>query len=194
MSTASAIWTVQLKEVQSFSECFLLSAFLSIGIFVWLACIRAGTISLDHWLARTRGGTAQMRRNRHARSSPLVRLHYRAWRRPAGRPPLQLFVLYGAGGRVLLYGRERRVSDDLRADDAALCLHRFGGLCRALRVALREARGTHAGVAPPPGNPGRVDALGRGLAPWPLPDPCHLARLRSAGVAARLGGRHQPRL
>lgn len=61
MSTASAIWTVQLKEVQSFSACFLLSAFLSIGIFVWLACIRAGTISLDHWLARTRGGPAQPR-------------------------------------------------------------------------------------------------------------------------------------
>src|SRR5262245_10241515 len=184
MSTASAIWTVQLKEVQSFRACFLLCAFLSIGLCVWLACIRAGTISLDHWLARTHGGPAQLRRDRHAHSYALVRLHYRAWRRPAGRPPLQPFVLYGAGGRVLLYGRERRVSDDLRADDAALCLRRFGGLCRALRVALRAARGTPAGVAPPPSNPDRVDALGRGLAPRPLADPCHLARLRSAGVAA----------
>jgi hypothetical protein len=58
MITASAIWAMPLKEVQSFRACFLLCALLSIGIFVWLACIRAGTISLDHWLARTRGGTA----------------------------------------------------------------------------------------------------------------------------------------
>ena len=59
MSTASAIWTVQLKEVQSFSECFLLSAFLSIGIFVWLAFTGAGKISLDHWLVRKLRGSAQ---------------------------------------------------------------------------------------------------------------------------------------
>jgi len=34
---ANAIWTVQLKEVKSFSEFLFLSEFLSIGIFVWLA-------------------------------------------------------------------------------------------------------------------------------------------------------------
>ena len=61
MSTASAIWTVQLKEVQSFSECFLLSAFLSIGIFVWLVFTGAGKISLDHWFVRRLRGSAQPR-------------------------------------------------------------------------------------------------------------------------------------
>jgi uncharacterized membrane protein YphA (DoxX/SURF4 family) len=58
---ANAIWTVQLTDVQSFSEFLFLSEFLSIGIVVWLAFSGAGTISLDHWLGRTRRGTAQLR-------------------------------------------------------------------------------------------------------------------------------------
>jgi putative oxidoreductase len=58
---ANAIWTVQLKEVKSFSEFLFLSEFLSIGIFVWLAFTGAGAISLDHWLARKLGGAAQPR-------------------------------------------------------------------------------------------------------------------------------------
>jgi putative oxidoreductase len=58
---ANAIWTVQLTDVQSFSELLFLSEFLSISIGVWLAFSGAGTISLDHWLGRTRRGTAQLR-------------------------------------------------------------------------------------------------------------------------------------
>jgi putative oxidoreductase len=58
---ANAIWTVQLKEVKSFSEFLFLSEFLSIGIFVWLAFAGPGKISLDHWLARKLRGTAQSR-------------------------------------------------------------------------------------------------------------------------------------
>jgi putative oxidoreductase len=58
---ANAIWTVQLKDVKSFSEFLFLSEFLSIGIFVWLAFTGAGTISLDHWLVRKLRGAAQPR-------------------------------------------------------------------------------------------------------------------------------------
>ena len=58
---ANAIWTVQLKDVKSFSELLFLSEFLSIGIFVWLAFTGAGKISLDYWLARKVGGSAQPR-------------------------------------------------------------------------------------------------------------------------------------
>ena len=58
---ANAIWTVQLKEVKSFSELLFLSEFLSIGIFVWLAFTGAGKISLDHWLVRKLRGAAQSR-------------------------------------------------------------------------------------------------------------------------------------
>ena len=58
---ANAIWTVQLKEVKSFSELLFLSEFLSIGIFVWLAFTGAGKISLDHWLVRKLRGAAQPR-------------------------------------------------------------------------------------------------------------------------------------
>jgi putative oxidoreductase len=58
---ANAIWTVQLKEVKSFSEFLFLSEFLSIGIFVWLAFTGAGKISLDHWLIRKLRGAAQPR-------------------------------------------------------------------------------------------------------------------------------------
>jgi putative oxidoreductase len=58
---ANAIWTVQLKDVKSFSELLFLSEFLSIGIFVWLAFTGAGKISLDYWLARKVGGAAQPR-------------------------------------------------------------------------------------------------------------------------------------
>ena len=56
---ATAIWTVQLKEVKSFSEFLFLSEFLSIGIFVWLAFTGPGKISLDHWLVRKLRGSAQ---------------------------------------------------------------------------------------------------------------------------------------
>ena len=59
MITASAIWTMLLKEVQSFRACFLLCALLSIGIFVWLAFTGAGKMSLDHWLVRKLRGAAQ---------------------------------------------------------------------------------------------------------------------------------------
>jgi putative oxidoreductase len=55
---ANAIWMVQLKDVQSFSELLFLSEFLSIGIFVWLAFTGAGKISLDHWLVRKIRGAA----------------------------------------------------------------------------------------------------------------------------------------
>ena len=58
---ATAIWTVQLKEVKSFSEFLFLSEFLSIGIFVWLVFTGAGKISLDYWLARKVRGAAQPR-------------------------------------------------------------------------------------------------------------------------------------
>ena len=58
---ANAIWTVQLKEVKSFSELLFLSEFLSIGIFVWLAFTGAGKISLDYWLVRKLRGAAQSR-------------------------------------------------------------------------------------------------------------------------------------
>ena len=58
---ANALWTVQRTDVQSFSALLCLSAFLSIGIVVWLAFSGAGTIRLDHWLGRTRRGTAQRR-------------------------------------------------------------------------------------------------------------------------------------
>ena len=58
---ANAIWTVQLKDVKSFSELLFLSEFLSIGIFVWLAFTGAGKISLDYWLARKVGGSAPPR-------------------------------------------------------------------------------------------------------------------------------------
>jgi putative oxidoreductase len=58
---ATAIWTVQLKEVKSFSEFLFLSEFLSIGIFVWLAFTGAGKISLDHWLVCKLRGAAQPR-------------------------------------------------------------------------------------------------------------------------------------
>ena len=58
---ANAIWTVQLKEVKSFSELLFLSEFLSIGIFVWLAFTGAGKISLDYWLVRKLRGAAQPR-------------------------------------------------------------------------------------------------------------------------------------
>ena len=58
---ANAIWTVQLKEVKSFSELLFLSEFLSIGIFVWLAFTGAGKISLDYWLVRQLRGSAQPR-------------------------------------------------------------------------------------------------------------------------------------
>src|SRR5262245_27721164 len=56
---ANAIWTVQLKEVKSFSEFLFLSEFLSIAIFVWLAFTGAGKISLDHWLVHKMRGAAQ---------------------------------------------------------------------------------------------------------------------------------------
>jgi putative oxidoreductase len=56
---ANAIWTVQLKEVKSFSEFLFLSEFLSIGIFVWLAFTGPGKMSLDHWLVRKLRGAAQ---------------------------------------------------------------------------------------------------------------------------------------
>ena len=55
---ANAIWTVQLKDVKSFSEFLFLSEFLSIGIFVWLAFSGAGKISLDYWLVRKLRGAA----------------------------------------------------------------------------------------------------------------------------------------
>ena len=58
---ANAIWTVQIKEVKSFSELLFLSEFLSIGIFVWLAFTGAGKISLDHWLVRKLRGAARPR-------------------------------------------------------------------------------------------------------------------------------------
>jgi putative oxidoreductase len=58
---ANAIWTVQLKEVKSFSELLFLSEFLSIGIFVWLAFTGAGKMSLDHWFVRKLRGSAQPR-------------------------------------------------------------------------------------------------------------------------------------
>jgi len=58
---ANAIWTVQLKDVKSFSEFLFLSEFLSIGIFVWLAFSGAGKISLDHWLVRKVSGAGQPR-------------------------------------------------------------------------------------------------------------------------------------
>jgi putative oxidoreductase len=58
---ANAIWTVQIKDVKSFSELLFLSEFLSIGIFVWLAFTGAGKISLDYWLVRTLRGSAQPR-------------------------------------------------------------------------------------------------------------------------------------
>jgi len=58
---ATAIWTVQLKEVKSFSEFLFLSEFLSIGIFVWLAFAGPGKMSLDHWLARKARDAAQPR-------------------------------------------------------------------------------------------------------------------------------------
>ena len=57
----NAIWTVQLKEVKSFTEFLFLSEFLSIGIFVWLAFTGAGKMSLDHWLVRKIKGSAQPR-------------------------------------------------------------------------------------------------------------------------------------
>jgi putative oxidoreductase len=58
---ANAIWTVQLKEVKSFSEFLFLSEFLSICIFVWLAFTGAGKISLDYWLVRKLRGAARPR-------------------------------------------------------------------------------------------------------------------------------------
>jgi putative oxidoreductase len=58
---ANAIWTVQLKEVKSFTEFLFLSEFLSIGIFVWLAFTGAGKMSLDHWLVRKITSSAQPR-------------------------------------------------------------------------------------------------------------------------------------
>ena len=58
---ANAIWTVQLKDVKSFSELLFLSEFLSIGIFVWLAFTGAGKMSLDYWLVRKLSGSAQPR-------------------------------------------------------------------------------------------------------------------------------------
>jgi putative oxidoreductase len=58
---ANAIWTVQLKDVKSFSELLFLSEFLSIGIFVWLAFTGAGKISLDHWLVHKLRGASQSR-------------------------------------------------------------------------------------------------------------------------------------
>jgi putative oxidoreductase len=58
---ANAIWTVQIKEVKSFSEFLFLSEFLSIGIFVWLAFTGPGKMSLDHWLGRKVRGSAQPR-------------------------------------------------------------------------------------------------------------------------------------
>jgi putative oxidoreductase len=58
---ANAIWTVQLKEVKSFSEFLFLSEFLSIGIFVWLIFTGAGKMSLDHWLVRKIRSSAQPR-------------------------------------------------------------------------------------------------------------------------------------
>src|SRR5207245_10483332 len=58
---ANAIWMVQLKDVQSFSELLFLSEFLSIGIFVWLAFTGAGKMSLDYWLVRKLRGSAQPR-------------------------------------------------------------------------------------------------------------------------------------
>ena len=58
---ANATWTVQRTDVQSFSAFLCLSACLSIGMVVWLAFSGAGTIRLDHWLGRTRRGTAQRR-------------------------------------------------------------------------------------------------------------------------------------
>ena len=58
---ANAIWTVQLKDVKSFSELLFLSEFLSIGIFVWLAFTGAGKMSLDYWLVRKLRGSAQPR-------------------------------------------------------------------------------------------------------------------------------------
>ena len=109
-----------------------------------------------------------MRRHRHALPYALVSLQYRAWRRPAGRPPLEPFVFHGSGGSVILYGRQRRISGGLRADDAALCLHGFGWLCGPVRVCLCQARGTAASVTAPPHDPGVVGALCRGLAPRPL--------------------------
>jgi len=58
---ATAIWTVQIKEVKSFSEFLFLSEFLSIGIFVWLAFTGPGKMSLDHWLWRKVRGASQPR-------------------------------------------------------------------------------------------------------------------------------------
>ena len=58
---ATAIWTVQIKEVKSFSEFLFLSEFLSIGIFVWLAFTGPGKMSLDHWLGRKIRGSAHPR-------------------------------------------------------------------------------------------------------------------------------------
>src|SRR5262249_56041327 len=103
-----------------------------------------------------RRSPVQMRRHRHALPYALVSLQYRARRRPAGRPPLEPFFFHGSGGSVILYGRQRRISGGLRANDAALFLHSFEYLCRPLRVSLFEARVTASNIPPPPPPPALI--------------------------------------